>query len=270
MEEFLSKNIFHSNLSVSTWYAISFAVFFGFWIIIQMTRRVIRVAWLTLSFIFLKRLLYPSLFHRTHFFGLPTRFDAFLSLLYISINVVCMTVRVHSATDFGDRAATMSTINLLPLLCGPRLLLVTQILGISIGTHLKSHRLFGTMLFLQAALHTTLSIVDNIHSWNWTKINISGVMVTWFPSNISCIISLISAGNKYGRTFVNYLITIYTENHVRMVPPTSFPPYGLYSYCLMGTPHPKETSSASFFKDWYMLLDRINYHSCNAVCFQKF
>jgi hypothetical protein len=163
---------------ISTWYAICFAVFFGFWIFIHIFSWLVRAIWLSISFHLLKHLFYPSLFHRAHFFGTPTRFNAVTYILYITINILCLVVRLKSATDLSDRAATMATINLIPLLCGRRLILMTELLGISLRSHLEAHKLFGTVMIVQVLLHTAIVSVKNSSTeWTWTSVNLSGVVV---------------------------------------------------------------------------------------------
>ncbi len=56
--------------------------------------------------------------------------------LYIAINILCVFIPVASRARVSTRAATMSAINLIPLLCGPRLILMTELLGISLRVHL--------------------------------------------------------------------------------------------------------------------------------------
>ncbi|KAL5349612.1 hypothetical protein ACLOAV_005907 [Pseudogymnoascus australis] len=54
----------------------------------------------------------------------------------------------------------MAVINLIPLLCGPRLSMVTKLLGISLRTSLASHRWIGRTAIALAAFHIAISTKD--------------------------------------------------------------------------------------------------------------
>ncbi|KAG0647685.1 Ferric-chelate reductase 2 [Hyphodiscus hymeniophilus] len=84
----------------------------------------------------------------------------------------------------GSRAATMSIINLIPLFCGPRLSLITSLLGISVRTSIGTHQWFGRTAIAQMSLHTLISLRSKGISWrtmsNWTGVvaaSASGVIL---------------------------------------------------------------------------------------------
>ncbi|KAL5344941.1 hypothetical protein ACLOAV_009894 [Pseudogymnoascus australis] len=54
----------------------------------------------------------------------------------------------------------MAVINLTPLLCGPRLSMVTKLLGISLRTSLASHSWIGRTVIALAAFHIVIITKD--------------------------------------------------------------------------------------------------------------
>jgi hypothetical protein len=67
-----------------------------------------------------QRFIYPHLYRRLPFIVAATISEILVVFLYIGVNIGCITVDVASRADVSTRAATMSAINLIPLLCGPR------------------------------------------------------------------------------------------------------------------------------------------------------
>ncbi|KAH6719520.1 hypothetical protein BKA61DRAFT_473215, partial [Leptodontidium sp. MPI-SDFR-AT-0119] len=88
----------------------------------------------------LKHTVYSHAFPRIPFVGTATRLKVLLASAYVITNTVLVTVvGVESRSDIGACATIMSIINLIPLLCGPRLSLMTEMLGISLRTSIRSH-----------------------------------------------------------------------------------------------------------------------------------
>ncbi|XMA13701.1 hypothetical protein WAI453_006492 [Rhynchosporium graminicola] len=97
---------------------------------------------------------------------------------YLITNILLVTViGVKSRSDMGTRAATMSIVNLIPLLCGPRLSLMTEMLGITLRTSIGSHQWLGRTAIAEALLHTIISLTGS-QSFVWSGINASGVVAS--------------------------------------------------------------------------------------------
>jgi hypothetical protein len=124
-------------------------------------------------FIF-KHLLYPHLYRRLLLVGTGTRFEILAGVLYLAANIVCITI--PSSVDIGTRSAIMSLINIIPLLCGPRLILMAELLGISRRAHVGYHKWFGMTAIAQVILHSIISAL-NVQPFQWSSTNIYGVMV---------------------------------------------------------------------------------------------
>ena len=129
------------------------------------------------SLFLLKHFIYPHIFRRLRFIGAATRSEVVAISLYVAINALCVALPRAQSTDISTRAATMSVINIVPLLCGPRLILITQLLGIRRRTHLSLHKWIGGTAVALALLHTVLSVVHSKPAFTWTRINLSGVVV---------------------------------------------------------------------------------------------
>ncbi len=166
----------YAKMAIPLWYAILSGCVLAMWLLFHFILWLVTFTWMHTSFFFLKRFVYPHLFGRLPFIGATTRSEILIGILYITVNVLCITVGMTSMADVSARAATMSAINLIPLLCGPRLILMTQLLGISLRAHLGLHWWFGSTAVAQALLHIVLSVIRNM-PFQWTTVNLSGVVV---------------------------------------------------------------------------------------------
>lgn len=128
------------------------------------------------SYFILRKLIYPHLFKRLLFMGVITRFKAIMGILYLSGNILYIVIPTASRAEISTRAAIMSAINLIPLLCGPRLTLASEMLGISLRTHFGIHKWIGRTAIAEALLHTVVSVISE-QPFAWTAVNVSGVIV---------------------------------------------------------------------------------------------
>ena len=80
--------------------------------------------------------------------------DVLLQLLYISLNVFCVTFRVTSFDETKDRAGTLSIINMTPLFFDLHLSFLIDLLGLSLSNYRRIHRFARIMSFALVALYT--------------------------------------------------------------------------------------------------------------------
>lgn len=165
-----------SGLDVPSWYSVVSVCLIAFWLLFYSIYRAIRAItnWSFASSFILKHLVYPHIFPRIPLAGTATRFEALITFIYLFTNFFIVIIGPNS--DRGARAATMSVINVIPLLCGQRLSLVTKLVGISLRTSIGSHQWFGRTAIAQALLHTIISLTGS-NTFTWTTTNISGVVV---------------------------------------------------------------------------------------------
>ena len=166
----------HANMTIPLWYAMIAGCVLALWLLLQFIFWLVTFAWRHISFFILKHVVYPHLFRRLPFIGVATRSESLFGIIYVTINILCVTIPLLSGDDVSARAATMSVINLIPLLCGPRLILMTELLGVSLRTHLGVHKWFGLTAVAHVVLHAILSAIHHM-PFQWTATNLSGVVV---------------------------------------------------------------------------------------------
>lgn len=149
-----------SKSIVFLWYGIVIGCIVTAWLLFNFVRWAIKLAWMYTSYFILKRLVYPHTFRRLRFIGAITRSKMLMGILYVSVNILCIIIPRASSAEISSRAATMSTINLIPLLCGPRLMLMSQLLGVSLRAHFGFHTWVATTAMVQALLHIVISVTS--------------------------------------------------------------------------------------------------------------
>ena len=167
----------HAKMVMPIWYAILPATVLGTWLLFRFISRIVRALLAFLTFKFLKHLMYPHLSRTFPIFG--TRYQMLTFSIYIAVNIGCMMIGERE--DISARSATMSLINVIPLLCGPRLVMMTKFLGLTLRAQHLSHSWFGLTAMAQVLVHCILSVTSNT-PFRWTKLNLSGVVVCYSSS----------------------------------------------------------------------------------------
>jgi predicted ferric reductase len=186
-----------------SWYSFVSGCLIALWLLLYSIYRVVHTlasGCLRISF-FLKHFVYPLLFPRTRFVGTATRFGAGVVLVYLLANI--FLVLIGTRANIGNRAATMSVINVIPLLCGPRLSLVAELLGISRRNSLWSHQWLGRTAIAQVLLHTITSLTGS-GAFAWTAPNVFGAVVrTCTPSQTELLTDILcKASSAFGFIFL--------------------------------------------------------------------
>lgn len=166
-----------AKMVIPLWYTIIARCIIATQLVFRFGYRLIKFTQLRTSYLFiLKNLIYPHLFKRLLFIGAITRFKAIMVILYLSRNILYIVVPTASKTEISTRAAIMSAINLIPLLCGPRLTLASEMLGISLCTHFGIHKQIGRTAIAKALLHIVISVISE-QPFAQTAMNLSSVIV---------------------------------------------------------------------------------------------
>lgn len=105
-----------------------------------------------------KHLTYPFLVRRRRLLGPWSRADVLLQVIYLTINIFCLTFRVSSAKEVGARAGTLAIINMAPLFFGFHLSFLADILGISLSDFRRIHRMMGWMSLLLGLVHALVVV----------------------------------------------------------------------------------------------------------------
>jgi hypothetical protein len=151
---------------------------FTVWLLFYGISRALQSKWpLTTTFIF-RHLIYPHVFPRIPFVGTATRFEVLIVFLYLLPNA--LLIIIGGKAEIGYRSAILSVINLIPLLSGPRLNLITKLLGISLRTSVGAHQWFGRTAVAQMLVHTIVVLRSNV--FTWTTKNLTGVVARFTSS----------------------------------------------------------------------------------------
>lgn len=109
-----------------------------------------------------KHVIYPYAINRHRIIGPWTRALVILHLVYISLNVFCLSFQASSALEAGLRAGTLALINMVPLFAGPHLGFLADVLGLSLTSFHRIHRSAAWMSFAMALFHVFTVIVSRI------------------------------------------------------------------------------------------------------------
>ena len=121
-----------------------------------LSRRLSCLGYTSIYHIFLRFFVYSRLDH--WFFGLASLspLQLLICLAYVTGNVVCNLVDVHSLQDEATRAAHLSLINMWPLFLSSGREFGARILGISRKTYGVIHCMAGLLVTLQASIHVAI------------------------------------------------------------------------------------------------------------------
>ncbi|RDL36280.1 uncharacterized protein BP5553_06892 [Venustampulla echinocandica] len=135
----------------------------------------------------------------------------------------------------------MSVINLIPLLCGSRLSLVTRLLGISLRTSIGSHQWFGRTAIAQMLVHT-IAVLRERNAFAWTTNNFTGVAGSTFGFIFLLSIRLVRRAlyewflNSH--LLLSAVVCIAIWRHVSLKKPTAlFLRVGIYLWTIVTVAH---------------------------------
>lgn len=98
----------------------------------------------------------PLVVQRHRFLGPWSPADIIVQSLYLLLNGFCLFFRVASLKEVGNRAGTLSMINMAPLFFGFHLSFLADLFGLSLSNCRRIHRSTGLMSM-------ALLILQNIH-----------------------------------------------------------------------------------------------------------
>jgi len=126
-----------------------------------------------------KHFVYPQCLRRHRYLGPWSRADVLLQSVYFAMNVFCLIYKASSISKAGLRAANLSLINLIPLLSGPSFNVLTDLLGVSLGTFRRFHRLAGVMSFVLLVFHVITAVAGQPAFSLHVPENLWGVIVSF-------------------------------------------------------------------------------------------
>ena len=106
-----------------------------------------------------QHLTYPFLIRRHRFLGPWTRAVVLAQSVYTASNLFCICFRVKGLSEAGDRAGTLSLINMIPVFAGPHLSFLADVLGVSLTTYRLIHRSASLMTYSLVVFHVFAVVV---------------------------------------------------------------------------------------------------------------
>ena len=143
--------------------------------------------------------------------------DVLLQLLYILLNVFYVTFRVTSFNEAGDRAGTLSIINIAPLFFGLYLSFLADLLGLLLSNYRRIYRSAGIISFALVALHIFAAVYHDPTYSLRVPGNLYLLIVSYGHFRRHFAYSL--AGYIYSQLLNGTLITLYPQAFVRILPP---------------------------------------------------
>ncbi|OCT49043.1 hypothetical protein CLCR_04721 [Cladophialophora carrionii] len=112
-----------------------------------------------------KYLVYRYVLHRHRFMGPWSLAGVLLQLIYVTGNILCIALRmrhgqtrISTLSQAGQRAGTLSIINLIPLFAGLHLSALSDLLGVNLRTVRQIHRSAGVMASLLMVFHALVAL----------------------------------------------------------------------------------------------------------------
>jgi hypothetical protein len=133
----------------------------------------------TVSVLISKHLTYPYLLDRHYLIGPWTRANILLSLAYGAINIFCVSFRLPSAADAGQRAGTLSLINMAFLFLATHLSFLADILGVSLQTCRRFHRAAGWMAGALLTFHILMATMVQHTDFSLRSPNNLFAIIVW-------------------------------------------------------------------------------------------
>ncbi|KAI9888416.1 MAG: hypothetical protein M1814_000478 [Vezdaea aestivalis] len=194
-------------MELQTWYAIGLGMLAMLRLVYYVVWRICVIIKSFTAYFLLKHLVYPHILPRIPFLGVATRCQTLGVALYSIANVLCMTIGVSTPEQVGARASLLSIANMIPLLIGPRLSLVSNFLELSVRSSSGIHVWIGRTAIAQAVVHMTISVVRGVE-FKWDRVTVSGVVVSAARKYNEAELNLKQAGSAIAAIFFTSLIFI--------------------------------------------------------------
>ena len=107
-------------------------------------------------------LIFPQLLDRHPLVGPWSALDVAVQVVYTGANLFCIWFQATSAGVRGLRAAKLSLINMVPLLAGPHLSFLADLLGIPLRTFRNFHGSAGCMSFVLLCFHALTVVFTRV------------------------------------------------------------------------------------------------------------
>ena len=191
-------------MDITQIYAIAVATLFSIFIILT-CRPFICFLWEQVSHHFLSYLSYLYLVRRHHYIGPWTSAVILTQLLYITLNIFCLTFQVSTISEAATRAGTLSLINFLLPFAGSHLSFLADITSTPLRIYRLVHRSTGLMSFFLALFHVLVSVTNGSFSLRVPK-NLFGLVVCFLPSSVVGYLTIYRL--RYPCAFLYFSLTL--------------------------------------------------------------
>jgi hypothetical protein len=146
-------------MNVTQIYATAAGGFFFVFVIVNLLLRTARFReWISL--LTSKYLTYPYFLNRHRLLGPWSGTDVLVQLIYIAINVFCLSFRVSTISKAGLQAGNLSLVNMIPLFAGAHLSFLADLLGFPLDAYRRVHRSAGSMTFALILFHILIVVIN--------------------------------------------------------------------------------------------------------------
>ncbi len=140
-------------------YATAAGGFFFVFIIVNLLSHTVRFRE-KISLLTFKHLTYSYFLNRHRLLGPWSRTDVLVQLIYITINVFCLSFRVSTISKAGLQAGNLSLVNMIPLFAGTHLSFLADLLGFPLNSYRRVHRSAGLMVFALILFHVLVVVAN--------------------------------------------------------------------------------------------------------------
>ena len=140
-------------------YATAAGGFFFVFIIVNLLPHTVRFRE-KISLLTSKHLTYPYFLNRHRLLGPWSRTDVLVQLIYITINVFCLSFRVFTISKADLQAGNLSLVNMISLFADAHLSFLTDLLGFSLNSYRRVHRSTKLMTFALILVHVLVLVIN--------------------------------------------------------------------------------------------------------------
>ena len=147
----------------------------------------------TITFFFSKHVVYPYVFQQRRFCRSVTQFDVILQLTYWVGTALCSSIGVHSLTQAGSRAGTLSVIHFIPLLFESHFRFTANLTELFTPAYQLMYGSIGFMAFALALVHVITTFLSNPRLFNHNGFALYRCVVSHFAESVFSSIDSIRA-----------------------------------------------------------------------------
>ncbi len=146
-------------MNVTQIYATAAGDFFFVFIIVNLLPHTVRFR-KKISLLTFKHLTYSYFLNRHRLLSPWSRIDVLIQLIYITINVFCLSFRVFMISKADLQAENLSLVNMISLFADTHLSFLTDLLDFSLNSYRRVHRSARLMMFALILFHVLVVVIN--------------------------------------------------------------------------------------------------------------